>query len=243
MAKQPKLVLRESCVADMSAGWPAGSFLETGAGTGGMTRLWLERGFHGACHDLGADSRQMMRDNLAVHGGAIRVVDELSLLPEASFDYLLSFEVLEHIEDDVAALSDWAAYLRSGGRLMVSVPAHQRKYGKSDELVGHVRRYEKQQLRDLLESAGFVDIHIVNYGYPITELTRRFSNYLVRNEASHEGMSPQQLSIRSAQGKPPAIRRWLRVFSGNLVAPFSVVQRFFYRFDLGDGYVATATRR
>lgn len=243
MAKQPKLVLRESCVADMSARWPAGSFLETGAGTGGMTRLWLERGFHGACHDLGADSRQMMRDNLAVHGGAIRVVDELSLLPEASFDYLLSFEVLEHIEDDVAVLSEWAAYLRSGGRLMVSVPAHQRKYGKSDELVGHVRRYEKQQLRSLLESAGFVDIHIVNYGYPITELTRRFSNYLVRNEASHEGMSPQQRSIRSAQGKPPAIRRWLRVFSGNLVVPFRVLQRLFYRFDLGDGYVATATRR
>lgn len=243
MAKQPKLVLRESCVADMSAGWSAGSFLETGAGTGGMTRLWLERGFHGVCHDLGADSRQMMRDNLAVHGKAIRVVDDLSLLPEASFDYLLSFEVLEHIEDDVAALTEWAAYLRPGGRLMVSVPAHQRKYGKSDELVGHVRRYEKRQLCDLLESAGFVDIHIVNYGYPITELTRRFSNYLVRHETGHEGMSPQQRSIRSARGKPPTIRRWLKVFSGNLVLPFRVVQRFFYRLDLGDGYVATAKCR
>lgn len=243
MAKQPKLVLRESCVADMSLGWPVGSFLETGAGTGGMTRLWLERGFHGACHDLGDDSRRMIRNNLEAYGEAIKVVDKLSELPKSAYDYLLSFEVLEHIEDDLAALSEWARHLRPGGRLMISVPAHQRKYGKSDELVGHVRRYEKQQLRQLLESAGFIDIHIVNYGFPITELTRRFSNHLVRNESGYADMSPEQRSIQSAQRKPPTIQRWLKVFSGNLVTPFKLVQRIFYRYDLGDGYVATATRR
>ncbi len=48
MAKQPKLVLRESCVADMSRKWRPGLFAEMGAGTGGMTRLFLERGFNGA---------------------------------------------------------------------------------------------------------------------------------------------------------------------------------------------------
>ena len=185
----------------------------------------------------------MIWANLASYGDAIQGVDDLSDLPAATFDYLLAFEVLEHIKDDIGALSGWATHLRPGGRLMVSVPAHQRKYGKSDELVGHVRRYDKQQLRLLLESAGFADIRIVNYGFPITELTRRFSNYLVRNESGYEGMDPEQRSIRSAQAKPPTIARWLKVFSGNLVAPFRLVQRLFYRFDLGDGYVATATRR
>lgn len=34
MARQPKLILREGAIDDTIADWPAGSFLETGAGTG-----------------------------------------------------------------------------------------------------------------------------------------------------------------------------------------------------------------
>lgn len=80
MAKQPKLVLRESCVHDVSKNWVPGKFVEMGAGTGGMTRLFLDRGFFGACHDLGADSREMMRGNLSAYQGNIRVVESLEEL-------------------------------------------------------------------------------------------------------------------------------------------------------------------
>ena len=71
-AKQPKLVLREACVHDASRDWAPGAFLEMGAGTGQMTKLFLERGFHGACYDLGADSRRMARDRLAGYAALIR---------------------------------------------------------------------------------------------------------------------------------------------------------------------------
>lgn len=243
MAKQPKLVLRESCVADMSRDWSPASFVEMGAGTGGMTGLFLERGFHGACHDLSEDNRRMARAHLSAYGPVIWVVECLDDLGEEAFDYLFAFEVLEHVKDDAGVLAGWVKHLKPGGGLLVSVPAHQRKYGKSDELVGHVRRYERRQLHDLLEGAGFTDIRIVNYGFPITELTRRFSNFLVRNERSHERMSAEQRSIRSAQIKPKVITRWLKIFSGGVVAPFRVSQRWFYRLDLGDGYVATAIKR
>lgn len=104
MKKQPKLILRESCVHDISKSWPPGRFVEMGAGTGHMTRIFLDRGFSGACHDLGDDSRQMMRENLAYAGERMIVVDELNTLPESSFDYLLAFEVLEHIEHDADVL-------------------------------------------------------------------------------------------------------------------------------------------
>lgn len=243
MAKQPKLILRESCVRDVSQHWMPGKFFETGAGTGGMTRIFLDRGFYGACHDLGDDSRLIIRQNLANYGDAISVPETLDELPEAEFDYLLTFEVLEHIEADAMTLSSWAQHLKPGGRLLLSVPAHQHKFGKSDELVGHVRRYEKPQLQSLLEGAGFYDIQIVNYGFPITELTRRFSNFLIRNEHAYASLSPEQRSIRSAQTRPRVISRWLKFFVGPMAAPFCVVQRWFYRFDLGDGYVATAIKR
>lgn len=243
MKKQPKLILRESCILDASKTWPPGRFVEMGAGTGHMTRIFLERGFTGACNDLGEDSRRMMRENLAFAGDRMTVVDELSDLPAASFDYLFAFEVLEHIEEDRKVLSDWMTYLRPGGRILISVPAHARKYGRSDELVGHVRRYEKGQLRRLLEDAGAEDVRIVNYGYPITELTRSLSNRLVRNDRSYDDMTPEQRSIRSAQTKPKVINRMLSLVSDRLILPFCVIQRWFYRNDLGDGYVASAIKR
>lgn len=243
MAKQPKLVLREHCVWDMTKRWSPGRFVEMGAGTGGMTRLFLERGFKGACHDLAKDSRSQMRTNLRDHAASIEIVECFEDLSESSFEYMLAFEVLEHIPDDLGVLTQWSRYLKSGGRLIVSVPAHQRKFGRSDELVGHVRRYEKQQLHDLLVAAGYCNIRIVNYGFPITELTRRFSNFLVRHDHSYDGLSAEQRSIRSAQIKPRVINRWLGVFSGSLVKPFCYLQRLFYDLDLGDGLVASADKR
>ena len=243
MKKQPKLILRESCIQDVSGCWPPGRFVEMGAGTGHMTRLFLDRGFTGACHDLGEDSRQMMRRNLADAGARMVVADDLSELPVAGFDYLFAFEVLEHIEADLEVFREWTRYLKPGGRVLLSVPAHARKFGRSDELVGHVRRYEKDQLHQLMHDAGIDDIRIINYGYPITELTRRLSNRIVRNDKSYEGMSAEQRSIRSAQAKPKAINRSLSLLSDKLVLPFCVVQRWFYRRDLGDGYVACGVKR
>lgn len=243
MKKQPKLILRESCINDVSGSWPAGRFVEMGAGTGHMTQWFLERGFTGACHDLGEDSREMMRKNLAHAGKRIMVVNELSELPVAAFDYLLAFEVLEHIEADLEVLREWMRFLKPGGHVLLSVPAHARKFGRSDEIVGHVRRYEKAQLHRLLQDAGVEDIRIINYGYPVTELTRRLSNRLVRNDHSYEGMTAEQRSIRSAQAKPRIISRMLSLFSDKLVLPFCIVQRWFYLRDLGDGYVACGVKR
>ena len=235
MKKQPKLILRESCIHDVTRDWEPGSFVEMGAGTGGMTRIFLDRGFHGACHDLGEDSRQMIRKNLA---DRIHVPESLSELACESFDNLFAFEVLEHIKEDADVMRQWMRYLKPGGRVLVSVPAHRRKFGRSDEIVGHVRRYEKQELHRLLADAGVDQIRIINYGFPLTELTRALSNWLIRDDTSYETLSQEQRSIRSAQAKPRAINRILGVVSEKFVTPFVALQRLFYRFDLGDGYVA-----
>ena len=240
--KQPKLVLRESAVYDVSREWRSGNFVEMGAGTGYMAGLFAKRGFHGVCHDLSDTSRSIMRRSFDDGTSTIRVVDSVAELPDAEFEYLFAFEVLEHIEKDLDVLRDWLRVLRPGGKILVSVPAHAAKYGRSDELVGHVRRYEKKQLQELLTQAGIGDIQMINYGFPVTEITRIVGNWLVRNDRDYEALDAEQRSILSARAKPKVAQRVLGIFGERIVWPFRFVQRWFYNFDLGDGLIACGTK-
>jgi SAM-dependent methyltransferase len=135
----------------------------------------------------------------------MHVVDDLHYLASTSCDYLLAFEVLEHIEDDKAALQNWTQYLKPGGRILITVPAHARKFGKSDEIVGHIRRYERHELSNLLNCTGYQDIQLVNYGFPLTEITRLVSNLLITREKAHLTLTPIERSTRSSFSRPKYI--------------------------------------
>ncbi len=65
------------------------------------------------------------------------------------------FDVLEHIEDDVAFLQSIALLMKPGGHLYATVPAFPCLWSKADVLAGHFRRYTLSSLSDALTSAGF----------------------------------------------------------------------------------------
>lgn len=75
-------------------------------------------------------------------------------LTAGSFDFVLCLNVLEHIEDDAAALGAIRTALRPGGDLGLLVPAHPRLFGPLDERYGHHRRYTPERLRSLARTAG-----------------------------------------------------------------------------------------
>ena len=79
--------------------------------------------------------------------------EELPLTNE-SVDVAICLEVLEHLPDDRAALTELHRVLRAGGRLIVSVPSnfYFREYR---ELIGHHRHYDREQLSELLAATGF----------------------------------------------------------------------------------------
>jgi len=240
--KAPKLILRESSLSDVTKKWSSGCFLELGAGTGQMTQFFLDKGYHGACYDLGEESRNAIRQNLISYSGKIDVVDDIKVLPTESFDYIFAFEVLEHIEDDIAAIQTWTRHLKPAGNILLSVPAHQKKFGKSDEIVGHIRRYEKKELYRLLLQSGYKDINIINYGFPLTELTRTISNLLLFFETSHETWTMTERSIKSSYTRPLFITQCINLLSGKFILPFCLLQKLFYPLDWGDGYIAFAKK-
>jgi SAM-dependent methyltransferase len=85
----------------------------------------------------------------------------------APADLLCAFEVLEHIENDHEALTQWASYVVPGGHIVLSVPAHQRRFGPMDIHAGHYRRYSPEGLEGLAESVGLVKPRAVLYGAPL----------------------------------------------------------------------------
>ena len=74
-------------------------------------------------------------------------------------------DVIEHIEDDVAALRQWHARMEVGTQLVVTVPALQWAFSQWDSDLGHFRRYSRRTLRRSLESAGFV-VQRCDYLFP-----------------------------------------------------------------------------
>lgn len=84
-----------------------------------------------------------------------RVVDLDGDLPvDEPVSSVVAINVLEHIEDDVAALRRLAGAVTPGGSIVLWVPAYPALYGDFDRAVGHVRRYTPRSLRAAAVSAG-----------------------------------------------------------------------------------------
>lgn len=70
------------------------------------------------------------------------------------YDVIYSLNVMEHIEDDQAAVDQLATLLRPGGRVVIYVPAFQLLFSAMDVKVAHHRRYRLAQVEALLRHAG-----------------------------------------------------------------------------------------
>ncbi|MFB3896707.1 MAG: glycosyltransferase [bacterium] len=132
---------------------------ETGAGIGNFTRLILGRQLV-ITSDADAISidrlKRKINENNRVHVIQYNLAEPPVMdLKEYRFDTTLCLNVLEHIEDDMQALSNIAAVIEPNGRLIVLAPALTQLYGRLDRAMHHYRRYTKSELENKLNNAGF----------------------------------------------------------------------------------------
>jgi SAM-dependent methyltransferase len=71
------------------------------------------------------------------------------------FDLVTAFDVVEHMDDDLAGLKEFRRVLRPDGRVLLFVPTFMFLWGLQDEVSNHRRRYRLPELRRVLEQAGF----------------------------------------------------------------------------------------
>lgn len=127
----------------------SGAILDFGAGTGTFAIPLRRAGLEIACVEPDAD----LGNRLRAQGLRVEVATER--LASDSFDFVYSLNVLEHIEDDAAALRELRRVLKPAGRLLVYVPAFQLLFTSMDQKVGHFRRYRKHELVGHLRTAGY----------------------------------------------------------------------------------------
>lgn len=82
-------------------------------------------------------------------------LDEPLPFGDAAFDLALALDVLEHVEDDRAALAELARVVAPGGRLLVTVPQYGWLWGEHDVLSHHHRRYTRPLLLGRAAAAGW----------------------------------------------------------------------------------------
>ncbi len=130
--------------------------LDIGCGIGNTTRL-LNRPFV-----MGMDVstyyieefRRRVPD-VEVIQADIATLDNVDTLRIHEFDTIFSSNVIEHIEDDRAALANMWRILSPGGTLVLLVPNYPALYGSMDAADLHFRRYDRDSLRELVIDAGF----------------------------------------------------------------------------------------
>jgi len=130
--------------------------LEVGSGIGNLT-MYLKAGRRLTCMDKSRFFLQHLKlDFDDVELWHSDITSQQVAKDSRRFDSIVCVNVLEHIEDDDAAVRNMATLLKPQGLLLIFVPALSCVYGEMDRQLGHVRRYDKIQLAQLLSRNGLI---------------------------------------------------------------------------------------
>jgi len=125
--------------------------LEIGCGTG--HNLAMLGGFgHVDGLELDDEARALSEERLGRKVMRSPLPD-LEGVPDRHYDLVGAFDVIEHVDDDRAALASIATKLKPGGTFLMTVPAHQWMWTAHDTVNHHKRRYSKRNLKQLIETS------------------------------------------------------------------------------------------
>lgn len=243
----PRYLMRRDVILGVARRLTPGRFLEVGCGAGALLDDLSRLGFAGVGVDQSAPARHIA-SALLRNTKNVEIRETCDGLAPDSFDYLAAFEVLEHIEDDLAALSDWARYLKPGGSLLVSVPAHPERWNPADVWAGHYRRYRRQDLVALVKKAGFEVETMQCYGFPLANVMERFSGRIYAHQTRKRGgdqMNQDDRTRSSGSDRNLLTRIWPIYSSRPGTLAMRMVwkaQRAFLDGDRGIGYLVVARK-
>lgn len=123
--------------------------LDFGAGSGQLAEIWRDKyEINPICLEIDPSLVEVLVEK------KFRVFQKLDEIQE-KIKFVYTSNVLEHIEDDVAALKEIKNKMAVNGKLVIYVPALPVLFSDFDASIGHYRRYTKKELINKVTNAGF----------------------------------------------------------------------------------------
>jgi SAM-dependent methyltransferase len=190
--------------------------LDVGAGSGVFARQLIDARVcrRATCVDPGYEG-----DRVETYHGA-----ELSFVraaPCGKQDLVLMMDVLEHVDDDVALLRQYARGLAPGGRVLISVPAFQFLWSGHDVFLGHRRRYTRAALERTVTDAGLVverSRYFFGLLFPAIAAMR-----IVQGWRARRGGAEARSDLRNLPTVVNSALTWLHDVERRVVFPFNSV--------------------
>ncbi len=145
--------------------------LDVGCGWGRTLESLEQRGYRA----VGLDISRRALEMLERPGRELVEADLSRPLPEGveTFDAVLALDVLEHLDDDRAAVERLGDLVRPGGAVVVSVPALPEFFTEFDEVQGHRRRYLPERLKGAFDQTGLVVERVFWWGWWLVPALKR----------------------------------------------------------------------
>jgi SAM-dependent methyltransferase len=231
-------------VFDMIDRLDARTFVEVGCGAGGLSYKLVERGLTGVGYDFSHDAVTLASETLQpfiatkryqlIQGDIWDITRS-----EKQVDLGLSMMVMEHVHDEVAFMQKIASLVRPGGHVMVAVPGRKDKWSIEDDTVGHLRRYDREDLLATFAKAQIHNTEVWSVAVPTANLLFALGNLMIRRSAENEKRQQSQRQQTEASGIreipfktvfPPVCKLLLNRVT---LAPLFWLQRQFYHTNLG----------
>lgn len=237
----PSYLVKRKVILDFLKTLEEKDFLEVGCGAGDLLYSLEKRGYTGLGIDLSSEAVELARNRLTKG----TVSTENKGLDEVSGEYsiVIASEVLEHHEDDIGFLKKLRDRLKGGGYLLITVPARMDKWGPNDEFCGHIRRYERDELRDKIEKSGFEPLLIYSYGVPVYNIMKPFYDRAIKKGVKNEEASVARTEKSGGMWLFTGMKALFNLlFNDFTMFPFYLLQKPFFKTDRGNGYFAVARK-
>jgi SAM-dependent methyltransferase len=212
--------------------------IEIGAGTGGNIRMLEQFGAVTAV-EMSDLAREIAREKTGCDFLSGHLPDNIPVAPQ-SCDLICLFDVLEHVAEDEASLTAIRKMLKPGGRVMLTVPAHQWLWSTHDVELHHMRRYSRTLLRERIEKAGYA-IDRMSYTnaalFPVAALARLVDRMRRPARPSGHATPPKPINAAmkamfSAEGR----------IVPNAALPFGISLLAVFRKDAVEGTASASSR-
>ena len=225
---------------------PGEKFLEVGAGNIKLAQSLLSYFESGTIVDFSRYVRAVYQRLPNEHKQRLTLmvgdIEELAFTE--TYACVVTCEVMEHVADDEGFLRRLYSLLDEGGQLLLSVPSRMKYWSIHDEIVGHLRRYEKKQIIELVERSGFTDIKVLSYGFPFVNLLRLPRILLAQKQQKvKKDQDKRRQTEDSGVHHAGEAVNWLGLLVNQYTwLPFAWIAALFNARDWSDGYIVVARK-